>query len=565
MNLIPFSGTLRGLNRLRAIVLVLTRHGFGHLVSRMRLHRFVPFRKKILKKWATPEGLLEKPSVAARAARVLEELGPTFVKLGQMLSSRPDLLSENFILEFRKLQDRVSPFPAAEAREIIQDELGAPVEELFAAFDDVPCASGSIAQVHLARTSDGQDVVVKVRRPGILQTVLQDIELLQRLAGLVERYMPEYRTLGPTLLVDEFARTIQREMDFITEASSTAKFHEKFQGDPNVCTPRVRWDLTSSGVLTLERMEGINLQDTDALAKAGVDRRALAKNIAKAFMKQYFEFGLFHADPHPGNLLAQPQARISIMDFGMVGRLSINLRTKLGTALIAVLHQEFDVVVDVLDDLGCLPDEIDEPGLKSDLAIVLGKYAGIPMERIDIKLIFDDVMEISRRHHIVLPRNFVLLGKSLVTLAGVARQLDPQVNLVDTVGAQIRRLITSNFAPDRIARRGLVTAYQLGSLAEETPQALRQILRKALRGKLQMLFRHEGLDHLVTELDRSTNRLAFSLIVAAIILASSVIMLAKVGWLLPGTNIPLLGFLGYIVAGILGIWLLMAILRSGKM
>jgi len=282
-------------------------------------------------------------------------------------------------------------------------------------------------------------------------------------------------------------------------------------------------------------------------------------------MRQYFEIGLFHADPHPGNLLAQAPARIGIMDFGMVGRLSDDMRSKLGTALVAALNHEFEVVIDVFDDLGCLPEEIDEARLKSDLGMLLGKYAGVPIERIDIRMIFDEIMDIDRRPGVVLPRDFVLLGRSLVTRGGVTRWLDHTISVVEIVQSQIRRLVTQRMAPERMARRGLLSAYHLVSLVEQGPRALRQIFRKALRGRLQMVFRHEGLDHLINEIDRSTNRLAFSVIVAAIILASSVIMLAKVGWTFPGTDIPVLGLLGYLMAGILGVWLLIAIIRSGRM
>ncbi|MDP6381046.1 MAG: AarF/UbiB family protein, partial [Phycisphaerae bacterium] len=308
MDIIPFRQRFRELNRLRVIVAVLTRHGFGHLASKLRLDRFVPFRKKILRKRFARGELIAGPSAAERVARVLEELGPTFVKLGQMLAGRPDVLPADFVDEFRKLQDSVSPFPGAEARKAIHKELGSPVEELYANFDDVAFASGSIAQAHYARTRDGQDVVVKVRRPDIHRVVLEDIALLGRLAELAENHVPEYRMFRPRMIVDEFARSIQREMDFITEASHTAKFHDTFREDPNVFTPAVRWDLTGSGGLTREQSSGVNLHDEAAWAIEGIDRSALATHIIETFMKQYFEFGLFHADPHPGNLLAQGPA-----------------------------------------------------------------------------------------------------------------------------------------------------------------------------------------------------------------------------------------------------------------
>ena len=564
MTLIPFGRQLKNLGRLGRVGTVLTRHGFGWLVLRLHLDRLVPFRKRLLRgRWQEDERA--DSSTAARVARVLEELGPTYVKLGQVLGSRTDLLPPAFIAEFRKLQDRVAPFPTHEARAEIERELGGPVEEFFDDFGAEPFAAGSIAQVYAARTKDGASVVVKVRRPGVRDLLEADIDIIGRLAKMAERYVPEYRIFRPSLLVEEFAQTVRRELDFIAEASSTQRFGEDFADNPHIRVPHVLWNLTSSSILTLEHLEGVAVYDAEALTAAGADRKALAAHLADCFMRQYFELGLFHADPHHGNLVGQAPDVLGILDFGQVGRLSDAMRSKLGTALVASLHRDFDIVLDVFDDVGALPDDMDTERLKEDMVALVDKYAGVPLRQLDLKELFNEITATARRHRVVLPRDFVLLGKSLVTMGGVALDLDPEMSIIEVLRPKIRRLMTDKASPKRLVRHGVTSAYHLLALVEQGPRSLRQLVRKLVRGRLQILFRHENLEHLITELDRSSNRIAFSMIVAALILGSAVIMQAHVKPMIPGTDIPLLGLLGFLLAGLLGLWLVIAILRSGRL
>ncbi len=564
MTLIPFGRQLKSLGRLGHVGTVLTKHGFGWLVLRLHLDRLVPFRRRLLRGRGQEEERAD-PSTASRVAKVLEELGPTYVKLGQVLGTRTDLLPPTFIAEFRKLQDRVAPFPTSEARAEIERELGRPVEEFFDDFGSEPFAAGSIAQAYAARTKDGTPVVVKVRRPGIRDVLEADIDILGRLAELAERYVPEYRIFRPSLMVEEFAQTVRHEIDFIAEASNTQRFGEAFADNPHICVPRVLWNLTSSSVLTLERLEGVAVYDAEALAAAGADRKALAAHLTDCFMRQYFELGLFHSDPHHGNLMVQAPDVLGILDFGQVGRLSDVMRSRLGTALVASLHRDFDIVLDVFDDMAALPDDVDSERLKEDLAALVGKYAGVPLKQLDLKELFDEITATARRHRVVLPRDFVLLGKSLVIMGGVALDLDPETSMVKVVRPKVRRLMADKASPRRLAHHGMTSAYHLLALVEQGPRSLRQLVRKLIRGRLQILFRHENLEHLITELDRSSNRIAFSMIVAAIILGSAVIMQAHVKPMIPGTDIPLLGLLGFLLAGLLGLWLVIAILRSGRL
>ena len=563
MSLIPFGRKLKSLGRLGRVVSILTHHGFGWLAVALHLDRFVPFRKRFLKGFlAEAEG--PTPTTAARLARAMEELGPTYIKLGQVLGSRADLMPPAFIEEFRKLQDRVKPFPTVEARAAVEEELGGPIDRFFSEFGDEPFAAGSIAQAYAARTREGRSVVVKVRRPGIRAMVEADVDILMRIAELAERYVPEYRVLRPTTIVEEFAQTVRRETDFISEASNTQRFHEAFAERPLIVVPQVLWNLTTGGVLTLERVEGIPVYADGRLADAGADRPALARTLTECFMYQYFELGLFHADPHPGNLVVQSPDRIGILDFGQVGRMSDVMRSKLGTALVAALSREFDIVLDVLDDLEALPDEVEAERLKSDLSALVDKYAGVPLKRVDIRALFEELTTVARRNSVVLPRDFVLLGKSLVTMGGVALDLDPDTSMIEVVRPKVQTLVREKISPKHLLHRGMTSAYHLVSLAEQGPRHLRQLFRKINRGRLQIVFRHENLDRFITELDRSSNRIAFAMIVAAIILGSSVLMLARARPLIAG-DISVLGLAGFVVAGLLGVWLALAILRSGRL
>jgi ubiquinone biosynthesis protein len=561
MTLIPFGRQLKSLGRLRRVAGVLSRHGYGWLVINLHLDRFVPFRRRLLRREPS-EAEAPGPTTAAQVAHILEELGPTYVKLGQVLGSRSDLLPPEFVEEFRKLQDRVSPFPTSEARAAIERELGGPVERFFDEFGPEPFAAGSIAQAYGARTKEGLRVVVKVRRPGIGEVLSADLDILHRLAELAEHYVPEYRLFRPVMLVEEFGQTVRREIDFIAEASNTQRFAETFADMGSIRVPKVLWNLTTAGVLTLERLEGLPIYDKDALAAAGADRK---RNLADCFMRQYFELGLFHADPHPGNLVVQAPAVVGILDFGQVGRMSDAMRTQLGTALIAALHRDFDIVVDILDDLGALPDDVDNERLKADLSALVDKYAGIPIKRVNLKSLFEEITAAARRHRAVLPRDFVLLGKSLVIMGGVALDLDPDLSMVEVVRPKVHALMAEKVSPRHVVHQAVSSAYHLVTLAEQGPRELRNLARKILRGRLQIVFRHENLDRFIHELDRSSNRIAFALVVAATIMGSSVLLQARTGPNVPGTEVPLLGTLGFLVAGFLGVWLAVAILRSGRL
>lgn len=531
------------------------------MVSGLRLSEYLPIGKRFLEKRITLE---EKP-LAARIVMVLQELGPTYVKLGQILSTRPDVLPEDFIRELRKLQKDVKPFDPEQARAIIEKELKKPIEELFHSFQNNPIACGSIAQVHAATLPNDREVVVKVKRPGIEQIIRDDVDLLVFIAERAER-IEELKPFQPTMLVNEFNHVIQNELDFITEASNTTKFYQMYYSNENIHIPNVYWDLTTSNILTMERIKDISLCDIKTIEEKGINTRKLATELLTDFLEQYFRAGLFHADPHPGNLMVSELGTMSMIDFGMVGYLTEDLRNRLTTALLALLRKDMDLYVDIFMDIGAIP--IDGHGnteaLKVSLLETSEKYRGIPIEKIDPRNAFFDTMRVAREHKLVLPRDFVLLGKSFVTVAGMARQLDPELDLQKIITPFARGLMKDRLSPERIGKMAGETSWYLTNLIYQGPREMRQIIRKLLSGKMEVSLRHVELEYFAYELDRSSNRLALSIILAATVIASSLVMMARVGPTVMD-NVPLFGILGYLFSTVMGIWLVIGIMRSGRL
>jgi ubiquinone biosynthesis protein len=562
MTPLGFARSVRSLNRVRRIAQVLTQHGFGHIVSRLNLGRYVSFLE--LRRPAPAE----PPSpgqVGLRLAAVCNDLGPTFVKLGQLLTTRPDLVPPDAIAGLRTLQDRVEPFDSATAMRIIAEDLGAEPGACFRSLGEAPFASGSIGQVYHASAADGMEVVVKVKRPGVEETIRLDMHILRWLADALERYVPEIKTFKPVLLVEEFEEAILREMDYVNEAASTARFYEAFKEDSHITTPQVRWDLCGPRVLTLEKVAGRNV---DAVVRDGdgsIDRKLLANRLADAYLRQFFELGLFHADPHPGNILISPPADIALIDFGQVGVISDELAHQLVVLMVAGLGRELDLVVDTLGDMQALGPEVDRGQLARGLRRLLDKYYGLPLGRVDTRKFFAEVSDVFRRHDVTVPRELVVLCKALATVTGVALQLDPAIDLVAMLKPRLRRMVADRFAPNRLARGLSVSAWHLFSILRTAPRQLRTALQRIGLGQWQLTVRHENLDRLTSEMDRSSNRLAVSIVLAGIIVGSSVVVSTEREMSILHIPLQWFGIFGYLFAGIMGIGLLWAIFRSGRL
>ena len=564
MTPMQFTRNVRSLNRLRQIAQVLTRHGFGHIVAQTNLTRFLPVWMLRKKAFAPPpqEGA---SALGRRLAQVCAQLGPTFVKLGQLMSTRPDMVPADVLAELSTLQDDVPPFDTSEAMEIIAEQLGRPAGECFASIDRMPFASASIGQVYSARSLDGAPLVVKVRRPGIEETIKLDMELLRWLAESIESFMPEFRVYRPAMIVDEFDQALTRELDYINEAATTGCFATLFRGDVGIRIPKVHWDLTGPRMLTLEALEGISLEkllrngDTGAQS---VDRPLVARRLADCYLKQVFELGRFHADPHPGNLLIHPPATVGLIDFGQVGTLSDDLMSNLVVMVYAWVNNEMEVVMDALADVGVLGRSTDRRHLHGSLQFLFDKYSALPIKRLDLATLFSEFSDLMRRNDVIVPRDLSMLIKALGTLGNVT---DPELNLVELMKPRIRQAMSERFSPREAARTATLLGWDLLSIVRRAPGQIRSALRRMSSHGWEFHIRHENLDRLIQELDRSSNRLAFSIVIAAIIVGSSVVLSAGSELQVLGVQVKYLGVLGYLIAGVLGLGLSWAIFRSGRL
>jgi len=562
----PFQLTrsVRSLNRLQHIVRVLTQHGFGHVVDRLNLGRYVSVlgtRGRRPKDEPMPSSAA---AIGRRLARVCEELGPTFVKLAQTLTTRPDLIPLETLQELRGLQDQVAPFDTAIARRIIEDELEMPVTEAFREMDESPFACGSIGQVYRATTLDGMDVVVKVRRPDIERIVALDMHILNWFAETAEYLLPELRSYRPRQLVQELAETLRREMDFISEASATARIGKSLADQEGVCVPMVRWDLTAPRVLTLEKLTGRNLETLLSDGDTAIDRKCLANRLAEAYLKQFFEVGVFHADPHPGNILVSPPDTVGLIDFGQVGVLTDEQSTLFLLLILGVVNRDPDMIVEVLDDLDSLGPDTDRAQLSRAIRLLLDKYYGLPLKRLDLSVVFSEATDIIRANDVSIPTNVMMLVKALATVSGVAMRLDPELNLIALLQPRMRRMVADRRNPAKLAKGAGLALWQVLGVLRSAPGQIKAILRQFSRGTWEMKVRHENLERLTTELDHSSNRLAMSILIAAIIVGSSVVV-STTGELPYGIPLRLLGVVGYLIAAALGLVLIWAIFRSGRL
>lgn len=549
--------TYKNIQRMRHIVAVFIKHGLYSVVERMNLHRIVPFRRRFRNKV-----IEEELTLPERIRLAFEELGPTFIKLGQLLSTRLDILPEDYIEEFRKFQDEVPPFPFEKAVNQVERELKTPIGQLFQKIEETPVAAASIAQVHRAVLLDGREAVVKVQRPGIEKTVDTDISIMYTLANLLLRYFPELSILDPVAIVDEFSRTIKREMDFTLEASNTVKFREMFREDPHVYIPEVHWEYTSKRVLTMERIKGIKVDNVEKLKEKDIDPARIAHIIGETFLRMVMEEGFFHGDFHAGNIFVLGPERIALVDFGITGRVVRELREGLATIFIGLATQDYEMLVNEYLRMGLLPEGINVTGFKRDYMDLMEPYFAKPFERSSLGELFMGYIKVSFMYKIKHPRELLLINKCIMEIEGIGRLLDPEANLLKEAQPYAESFIKGRYHPGKVIGEVVEDFREVNALVKEAPSQLRQIMRKMINDKFTIDFVHVGLENFYSEIDRSSNRLAFALIIAALIIGSSMIIQSGVGPMFMG--FPIIGVIGYGFAGILGIGLAIAILRSGR-
>jgi ubiquinone biosynthesis protein len=491
----------------------------------------------------------------------LEELGPTFMKLGQMLSIHDDLLPPEYQREFSKLQDAAPTVPIETVREMITTELGQPLENAFASFDAMPLAAASIGQAHLATLQDGTEVVVKVRRPGAAEQVDEDLKLLHSLASTASHrweFANQYDIVG---LVKEFDQSLREELDYLHEGHNAERFARNFAGESTVQIPRMFWEATTSKVLTQERIHGIKVTDIAALEAAGIDRTVVSKNGAHLFLKMVFEDGFFHADLHPGNLFIEEEGHIGLIDFGMVGVVDERTRGELGLLLWGMISRDSDRIVDALLELGASQQPVDRTALRRDIEHLLSQFADQPLGALPLGPLLTDVLNIVRLYHLVLPSNLVLLLKTTIMTEGMAVQLDPSFNLVEALTPYVERLMLQQYSPIAWVRRLGKTIPDLAWLTTEFPQQLRRLMGELERGTLKFDIQPTGLEPVFKRTERIANRIVLGVIVAALIVGLSMLVSAyRPG--VPGVWGVVLT-IGLTLAGVLALYLVWSIFRSG--
>lgn len=570
MSLFTIHKTFENFKRAQEIITILIKHGFGHFIGRLNLPEKVPGITKL--KVAIKENTYssDKPT-PEKLVNLLIELGPTFIKFGQLLSTRPDIVPAEYIDALALLQDKVAPFPSEEAVEIIEKEFSKTYLEIFPTFDLNPIASGSLGQVHYATITDGTEVVVKIKRPGADKHIKEDINLMLWFADQIEKHIPEAARFRPRKLCEEFARTVRSELDFVSEGAYTDKFSQDTESDKYISTPKVYWDYVSKDILVLERINGKSLADANLIALPDETRRNLANAIGNSFLRQFFITGLFHADPHPGNFILGDNKRLYLVDFGQMGYISQQLKHQLSFGLTAISYGDFDMIGEIYADIGGLNEDSDLKGFKGALHTLLNRYYGVPIEKIDFPQAFEEIVTISRENNIYLQRELVVFGKSLATAIGLAQRLDPGFRFDEIVKPFIREIVSENIKAKNLMKTSVFSLYSIMNMIRRTPRDIFEILQKAKAGKFKIIFHHEALENLGHRLDMASNRLSLSLVISAIIVGSSMVL--SNSQQLGDRALPLVGktpvayvlaTLGFGAAIILGFGLIWGIIKSSR-
>jgi len=557
----------RDIPRIGRIIAVASRHGFGHLVEQMGLQRFFSLGRRIAT-FKKPPSLAHRMSAPERLRMMFEELGPTFIKLGQLLACRPDMLPIEYSREFLKLTDSVAPFSSEEAKKIIEEDLEAPLSRIFKTFDEEPVAAASIAQVHRATLQDGSPVMVKVQRPHIDRIIERDVSIMRGLADLIESRIPEMAPYNVPGIVDEFTRTIKRELDFFIEASNAMQLRKNFENSTALFIPKVFTEISSKRVLVLETVEGIRIDEYERLDREGYDRRDLALKGSSAYFKMVLQDGFFHADTHPGNIFVLPDGRLGLVDFGIMGRVTGENMENFAAIFLALSEHDYDALVQQYVELGFLSgSSVDtekfQREMKQDLVELLEPYYIMQVKQIDFGAYIERVSHLLVRHHLRLPSNLYLMDKAFITLEGVLKQLDPEFNYFEAAKPYVAELVRRRHNPLRAARTLSKNIAEFTDALALLPKQMKALFRKLMHGEVRVSLHHEELQNLIRDVDKASNRLSFSVITASIIVASSLIIHSGRGPML--LDLPVIGLIGYVIAALLGFWILIGILRSGQM
>ncbi len=553
--------TYRHVQRYRHIITILFRYGFGDVIDKLKIEQYLEIGWQMVSRKRREK--IESLSRAVRVRLALEDLGPTFIKMGQILSTRPDLLPGEFIQELPKLQDDVPAFSLSEIQEIVVKELHKPVGQIFTHFDEQPLAAASIGQVHKARTFGGQDVVVKVQRPGIQNTIQVDLEIMLHLADLMEKHLEGWDIQKPSKIVEEFAQTLEKELDYSLEAAYMERFARQFENEPTVHVPKIFHEASTSRVLTMECITGVKISDIERLDQEGFDRSKIARRGFDLILKQIFEHGFFHADPHPGNIFVLPDNILCYIDFGMMGRIDLKTREDFADLILNIAQRNEVKTTDALLRLLVFEDEPDYHSLAGDVADFMDQHCYRPLKEVELGKLLNQLLEITSKHRLSIPPNLFLMIKALSTVEGIGRALDSDFDVIGQAGPFVRKIQLNRFNPRRIARDMTDSGTDLFQLLKEVPGEVREILGMVKKGKIKIEFEHKGLEPMYSNNDRISNRLSFAIVLASLVIGSALIVLSDIPpkWY----GIPVIGLSGFLLAGMMGFWLLVSIMRRGRL
>lgn len=536
--------TLRNASRMRTIVAVFAKHGFANLAERLNLGRFM------LERWLPDEGSAHR-SVQERIRISLEELGPTWVKLGQLLASRPDLVPEEWSNEFARLHNNVQPLPFSEIDQVLREELGDNYADNFLEINQSPMAAASIAQVHSAKLKDGRSVVIKVQRPGILETIKDDLNVLFFLADLIETYIPEAKPFRPSMIAEEFFSSLQMETNFVVEANNIRRFHENFHNDPNIKIPIVEMALVTQRVLVMERLEALPLSSDAALNQPGLDKTQVLKRGLKAYLKMVFMDGLFHGDLHAGNFFLYPDNRIGLIDFGLVGRLNNSTQSSIANMLLALAREDYEKLAAEYLDLAPYSEIADPESLARDLRNLVAPYFGLTLKSVKLGQILMSSAGIAARNQVMVPAELMLFFKSLIGIEGLGRRIDPDFDILTHALEFAGELVRHQYDPAKMAMElGQVTR-DSKKLLSVLPRHLHHWIRKVNSPNYASRVRVEGSEELRRTVETSFHLVFLGLLISALLLSSSVVAVFPSPQMLLG--FPLLAVIGYAIALVLGI------------
>ncbi|PFN96772.1 ABC transporter [Bacillus sp. AFS076308] len=552
---------IRRLNRYREIVSLLVKHGFGYIVQEVGLTDTLTLKDRLMADFKQGNS----KEMGYRLRHLLEELGPTFIKLGQLLSIRSDLLPVEVIRELELLQDHVNQVSINEIKDKIQLEFGQSVEDVFVRFNETPVGSASIGQVHEAVLPTGQEVMVKVQRPKITETVFADLELIKDLSKMMENHYDWAEQYHITDLMDELSESIKNELDYMEEGRNTETIQLQFENHNGIKVPEIYWDYTTAKILTMERIEGIKITEIQQLNLNQEEKRQIADRLVESFVTQILREGFFHGDPHPGNILYNPNTQqLGFIDLGQIGRLSSRKRYDVTTLMIGLMNEDTDLIVKAMYRLTYVPLSVDDKQFYDDMDRIRKKFSHTPLGELNFGLTINELFSVAHNHQIYIPTDFMMLGKTLITLEGIASDIDPSLNLLELAKPYAQQLLVERYNPVKFGKRLLTDAEDMAESFTKIPGQLEEVLQKTSEGDLKVKISVHELDDIFTKIDRLSNKFSFSLT----LLAFSIVVLGLIVGATFGSNTILTSIhaleVGFVIAFLMFLWIIYSIIKTGR-